>query len=79
MREGYALYRKGWYGPARGRFRQAILTTPSSARAYLWLARCAFKIGYMQEARNALDRAIGIEPGSEAAKEAKALLVVIAQ
>ena len=68
------MYRKGWYGPAMGRFRQAALVMPGSAAAHLWMARCAFKMGDYQDAREALGRVFAISPDGEAAKEARALL-----
>ncbi|MGQ0568376.1 MAG: tetratricopeptide repeat protein [Armatimonadota bacterium] len=74
MRQGHELYRKGWYGPAMGRFRQAALVMPGSAGAHLWMARCAFKMGDYQDAREALGRVFAIAPDGEAAKEARALL-----
>lgn len=74
MREGYQLYSTGWYGPAIGRFRQAAAVMPGSASAQLWMGRAAWKAGRLTEARQALERAIELDPTSAAAREARTLL-----
>ncbi|MDR7522818.1 MAG: tetratricopeptide repeat protein [Armatimonadota bacterium] len=74
MREGYQLYSTGWYGPAIGRFRQAAAVMPGSASAHLWMGRAAWKAGRLTEARQALERAVELDPTSAAAREARALL-----
>ncbi len=74
MQEGYELYRSGWYGPAMGRFKQATQIRPNSVTAFLWMGRAALKVGRIAEARQALEHVITMAPGSEAAREAKALL-----
>ncbi len=74
MRQGYQLYQSGWYGPAMGRFRQAVLVMPSSPSPLLWQARSAMKVGRYGEARQALERAIALAPASDAAREARVML-----
>jgi hypothetical protein len=74
MQDGYELYRAGWYGPAMGRFKAASVIMPGSVTAFLWTGRAGLKAGRTAEARRALERVIALAPGSEAAREAKALL-----
>lgn len=74
MQEGYELYRAGWYGPAMGRFKAASMIMPGSVTAFLWTGRAGLKAGRTAEARRALERVMVLAPGSEAAREAKALL-----
>ena len=74
MQEGYELYRSGWYGPAMGRFKAAAQIMPSSVTAHLWTGRAGLKAGRTAEARRALEQVIVLAPGSDAAREARALL-----
>jgi hypothetical protein len=74
MREGYELYQGGWYGPALARYRQAARVRPDSATVQLWYGRAALKVGRLDEARVALERAIALAPASDAAREARVLL-----
>jgi len=74
MQEGYELYRGGWYGPAMGRFKAASVIMPGSVTALLWTGRAGLKAGRIAEARRALEQVIALAPGSEAAREARALL-----
>lgn len=68
------MYQTGWYGPAMGRFKQAALVMPSSPSPLLWQARAALKIKRYDVARDALERVITVAPGSDAAREARAML-----
>ncbi|MDR7458019.1 MAG: tetratricopeptide repeat protein, partial [Armatimonadota bacterium] len=74
MREGYELYQGGWYGPALARYREAARVSPESATVQLWYGRAALKVGRIDEARAALERAIALAPASDAAREARVLL-----
>jgi tetratricopeptide (TPR) repeat protein len=74
MREGYELYQNGWYGPALARYREAARVSPESATIQLWYGRAALKVGRVDEARVALERAIALAPASDAAREARVLL-----
>lgn len=74
MDKGIALYNEGWYGPAVGRFRQAAAIVPKSPYVYLWWGRAAVAAGRPEEARDALERAIALAPGTEVARKALLLL-----
>jgi hypothetical protein len=41
---------------------------------HLWIGRAAIKAGRLAEARRALERVIVLAPGTDAAREAQALL-----
>lgn len=75
MDNGIALYRAGWYGPALARFRQAAAAMPDSPYAHLWRGRAAVQAQRADEAREALERAIALAPGTEVARQAQALLL----
>ncbi len=74
MDKGIALYNEGWYGPAVGRFRQAAAIVPKSPYVHLWWGRAALAAGRPEEARDALERAIALAPGTEVARKAQLLL-----
>ncbi len=74
MDTGIALYNDGWYGPALARFRQAAAVMPGSPYAHLWWGRAAVAAGRPDEAREPLERAIALAPGTEVARKALLLL-----
>ncbi len=74
MRDGYQLYQTGWYGPAMARFKEAARVSPGSATVQLWYGRAAYRAGRLGEARAALERAMAMAPGTDAAREASLLL-----
>lgn len=72
--KGIALYNDGWYGPAVARFREAAAVVPNSPYAHLWWGRAAVGAGRAEEARDALERAIALAPGTDVARKALLLL-----
>ncbi len=74
---GIRLYGNGWLGPALGSFRRATAVRPTSARAYLWWGRAAFKASRPREARRALERAVALSGDSGVVQEAESLLQII--
>ncbi len=70
MRDGIELYKGGWYGPAAGRFREAVTIDPRSPQAYLWLGRALMRSDRQAEARRALEKVIELEPTGPEADEA---------
>ncbi|MBI3997700.1 MAG: tetratricopeptide repeat protein, partial [Armatimonadetes bacterium] len=71
---GVRLHEAGWFGPAVGRFRQAIAIDPASARAHLWLGRALYRAGRHAEAVQALEKVIELSQTGPHAEEARALL-----
>jgi len=74
LQKGIALYNDGWFGPAAGRFREALTVDPRSARAYLWLGRALMRSDQHAEARRALEKVIELTPTGPQADEAATLL-----
>jgi hypothetical protein len=58
MRDGIDLYKKGWFGPAVGRFREAVGLDPKSSDASLWFARALIRSDRHAEAKRMLERVI---------------------
>jgi hypothetical protein len=74
LRSGIELYKKGWYGPAAARFKEAATIDSTSAEAYLWWGRALAKANRPAEAELALQRVLALSPGSPLAEEASVLL-----
>jgi hypothetical protein len=74
MREGIELYNKGWFGPAVGRFREAVSLDPRSPEANLWLARALIRSDRQAEARPILEKVIELARTGPQADEAAVLL-----
>lgn len=74
MREGIDLYNKGWFGPAVGRFREAVGLDPKSSDAHLWLARALIRSDRQAEAKPVLERVIELTKTGPQAEEAAVLL-----
>jgi tetratricopeptide (TPR) repeat protein len=74
LQKGIALYNDGWFGPAAGRFREALTIDPRSPRAYLWLGRTLMRSDQHAEARRALEKVIELTPTGPQADEAAMLL-----
>jgi hypothetical protein len=74
MREGIDLYNKGWFGPAVGRFREAVSLDPKSSDAHLWLARALIRSDRGAEAKPVLERVIELAKTGPQAEEAAVLL-----
>ena len=62
VREGYALFEKGWIDPALEKFLQAVKQYPNSVPAQLGLARSYLKLGQDANAFDAFRRLIVLEP-----------------
>ena len=62
VREGYALFEKGWIDPALEKFLQAVQQYPDSVPAQLGLARSYFKLGQDANAFAAFRRLTVLEP-----------------
>jgi hypothetical protein len=56
------------------RFKEAARVSPGSATVQLWYGRAANRAGRLGEARAALERAMAMAPGTDAAREASLLL-----
>jgi len=74
MHEGIDLYTKGWFGPAVGRFREAVTLDPKSSDAHLWLARALIRSDRHAEAKPVLERVIELAKTGPQAEEAAVLL-----
>jgi len=74
MRDGIELYNKGWFGPAVGRFREAVSLDPRSPEANLWLARALIRSDRQAEARPVLEKVIELARTGPQADEAAVLL-----
>lgn len=74
LRDGVELYKGGWFGPAAGRFREAVTIDPRSPQAYLWLGRALMRSDRQAEARRALEKVLELEPTGPLADEATTLL-----
>lgn len=74
LRAGIELYKQGWFGPAAGRFKQALTIDPRSAEAYLWWGRALLRADRQAEARRALEKVIALAQTGPLAQEATALL-----
>ena len=74
MRDGIDLYNKGWFGPAVGRFREAVSLDPRSPEANLWLARALIRSDRPAEARPVLEKVIELARTGPQADEAAVLL-----
>ena len=74
MRDGIELYNKGWFGPAVGRFREAVSLDPRSPEANLWLARALIRSDRQTEARPVLEKVIELARTGPQADEAAVLL-----
>ncbi len=74
LREGIELYKNGWFGPAAGRFKEALTIDPRSPLAYLWFGRALIRSDRQVEARHALEKVIELAQTGPQADEAAALL-----
>ena len=73
LRAGIDLYNQGWYGPAAGRLKQAIILNPQSAETYLWLARALVRVHRYGEALYAIQAIMSIEKSGPVVEEAEEL------
>ncbi|MEL6131570.1 MAG: tetratricopeptide repeat protein, partial [Cyanobacteria bacterium J06628_4] len=74
VREGYALFEKGWIDPALEKFLQAVQQYPDSVPAQLGLARSYFKLGQDANAFAAFRQLTVLEPTNVEALETLGLL-----
>ncbi|MBT9316408.1 tetratricopeptide repeat protein [Leptothoe spongobia] len=74
VREGYALFEKGWIDPALEKFLQAVQQYPNSVPAQLGLARSYLKLGQDANAFEAFRRLTILEPTNVEALETLGLL-----
>ncbi|MEO0395196.1 MAG: tetratricopeptide repeat protein [Cyanobacteria bacterium P01_A01_bin.137] len=74
VREGYALFEKGWIDPALDKFLQAVQQYPDSVPAQLGLARSYFKLGQDANAFAAFRQLTVLEPSNVEALETLGLL-----
>ncbi|MEA5465319.1 tetratricopeptide repeat protein [Leptothoe sp. PORK10 BA2] len=74
VREGYALFEKGWIDPALDKFLQAVQRYPDSGLAQLGLARSYLKLGQDANAFEAFRRLTVLEPTNVEALETLGLL-----
>jgi Flp pilus assembly protein TadD len=74
LQQGIELYKTGWFGPAAGRFREAVTIDPRSPQAHLWLGRALIRSDRQVEARRALEKVIELSGTGPQADEAAMLL-----
>lgn len=74
VREGYALFEKGWIDPALEKFLQAVQQYPDSGLAQLGLARSYLKLGQDANAFEAFRRLTVLEPTNVEALKTLGLL-----
>ena len=74
VREGYALFERGWIDPALEKFRQAVQRYPDSVPAQLGLARSYLKLGQDANAFEAFRRLTVLEPTNVESLETLGLL-----
>ncbi|MEM7797391.1 MAG: tetratricopeptide repeat protein, partial [Cyanobacteria bacterium P01_C01_bin.118] len=74
VREGYALFEKGWIDPALDKFLQAVQRYPDSVPAQLGVARSYLKLGQDANAFQAFRRLTVLEPTNVEALETLGLL-----
>lgn len=74
VREGYALFDKGWIDPALEKFQQAVRQYPDSVPAQLGLARSYLKLGQDANAFEAFRRLTVLSPTNVEALETLGVL-----
>lgn len=74
VREGYALFEKGWIDPALEKFLQAVQQYPDSVPAQLGLARSYLKLGQDANAFDAFQQLTVLEPANVEALQTLGLL-----
>ena len=74
LNEGIRLYNGKHYSEALAKFKDAIEVDPQYGRAHLYYGNAQYKLHRHEEALNAWERAIRVDPDSEAADKARAKL-----